>query len=63
MDDLKHMHVVVITNKRVECSCGYEYDALLGAEARRLGYIHAQMQLYARVDNQQDEEPDGFPVD
>jgi len=56
------VHVVKIFDKRVECSCGdYAQDCDFGAEAKHLGYLHAQMNLHSRVENKQSEYPDGFP--
>lgn len=35
------MHMVEITPTAVKCSCGFQKDTITGAEAIRLGYIHA----------------------
>lgn len=56
----EELHNVVITDTQVRCSCGYEFDTDLPPEARKLGYIHAQMQLASKVDNQQTPDPDGY---
>jgi len=57
------MHVVKIHNKKAECSCGWDQECLLGAQAKRLGYVHAQMNIYSKVEDLQDEYPDGFSTD
>ena len=55
-------HIVTIHNKKVECSCGYEQETLLGHQAKHLGYVHANMNIYSRVIDLQDEHPDGFEI-
>lgn len=59
----EHVHVVKLYNKKVVCTCGFEQEFLLGSEAKHIAYVHAQFQLNGRVENHQDEYPDGFSTD